>query len=303
MDTIKDILLLISDYCEIKRHAGRILIKNRSTSLSYPPHTIESILVFGKTSITSDSLDICIEYNIPIIFCTKTGRVRGLLYNFQNSRALNTRLYQYEIFRNKEKRISTARSIVCKKVENIERVFEIDLGRIRAELSRADTLERLLNLEGQASKKMFKKFGSIVKDYGFNFESRSYYPPKDETNALLSFVYTLGFSSVLAYTLALGFDPYISFLHIRRGAHQSLVSDLLEVVRPHLTKFVQNLITDRLVIISDFVRAGDNQDNRESIIFLNRGAIERVSSNYNKMKKELLNEVSNFLKLFIEKKI
>lgn len=303
MDTTKEILLLISDYCEIKRHTGRILIKNRSTKLSYPPHTIESILVFGKTIITSDSLDICIEYNIPIILCTKTGKVRGLLYNFQDSRALNVRLYQYEIFKNKEKRIQAARSIVYRKVENIEKVFEIDLGRIKAELNKADTLEKLLNLEGQASRKMFKKLSSITKEYGFHFESRSYYPPKDEINALLSFVYTLGFSSVLAYILAKGFDPYISFLHIRRGIHQTLASDLLEVVRPHLTKFVQNLITDRLVVISDFERKKDEQENAKSVIFLHRGAIERVSSNYNRIKKELLTEVSNFMKLFIEKKI
>jgi CRISPR-associated protein Cas1 len=101
----------------------------------------------------------------------------------------------------------------------------------------AYTFEQLLGMEGNVSNMMFKAFEKRLKgETGFKGSfKRSYNPPLDEINGLLSFLYTLYYSYLLPQLVVEGFDPYVGFLHRRRGRHAILVSDVMEEARPYLT--------------------------------------------------------------------
>jgi len=97
---------------------------------------------------------------------------------------------------------------------------------------------------------MFAKFKEeLEKREIFEFKKRTYRPVEDRINGVLSFLYTLYYSYLYAEVIAEGLDPYVSFLHIKRGTHAALVSDLMEEARVLLTwlllEFIEEIYEDK----------------------------------------------------------
>lgn len=282
-----EIIILLSDYCELRRRGGRIYIKNRKTECSYPVHLIDSILIYGKTTITSDVLDLCVENGISVVLMSQSGRVRGTLHNFLNSSGVRLRLMQYDLQRSF--RIPVARLIVEEKLSEIEKIYGVDLNLLKRRLEKARTLQELLQIEALGSRYMFRNFAEVVNNCGFNFRGRSYSPPQDEVNALLSFVYTLGHTLVLAYLLARGYDPHISYLHRKKGEHASFASDIQEVIRPHLTKFVEKLIVEEKIVPDDFEKTDSGS------FYIKRNKIEVIITAFSQLTDEYISRVRKVL--------
>lgn len=97
-------------------------------------------------------------------------------------------------------------------------------------------------IEGEAAQNYFGVFNQLIlsqkEDFFFNGRNRR--PPKDNVNALLSFVYTLLMHEVRAALESVGLDPYVGFLHTDRPGRASLALDMMEEFRPYLA--------DRLVL-------------------------------------------------------
>ena len=66
----------------------------------------------------------------------------------------------------------------------------------------------------------------------FYFHERTRRPPKDNMNALLSFLYTLLTHEVVSALETVGLDPAVGYLHKERPGRPSLALDLMEELRP-----------------------------------------------------------------------
>jgi CRISPR-associated protein Cas1 len=95
----------------------------------------------------------------------------------------------------------------------------------------AEDLDSVRGHEGEGSAAYFRAFGSLVKGDGFAFDKRVRRPPTDPVNALLSFGYTLLANDLHSAASAVGFDPYVGFLHADRYGRPSLALDLMEEFR------------------------------------------------------------------------
>ena len=87
-----------------------------------------------------------------------------------------------------------------------------------------------------AANTYFEVFNHLIlhqKD-DFPFNGRSRRPPKDEVNAMLSFVYTLIANDVAAALESVGLDPYVGFMHTLRPGRTSLALDMMEELRAYL---------------------------------------------------------------------
>ena len=94
----------------------------------------------------------------------------------------------------------------------------------------AKTLDEIRGIEGDAAKIYFESFNEMIltqKD-SFYMETRSKRPPKDNLNALLSFLYTILAHEVQSALETVGLDPYVGFLHSDRPGRASLALDLIE---------------------------------------------------------------------------
>ena len=68
----------------------------------------------------------------------------------------------------------------------------------------------------------------------FQFVERSRRPPRNEVNAVLSFMYTLQTRDIQAALETVGLDPAAGWLHTLRPGRPSLALDLLEEFRAPL---------------------------------------------------------------------
>jgi CRISPR-associated protein Cas1 len=104
--------------------------------------------------------------------------------------------------------------------------------------------------EGDAARVYFSVFDDLVtaSPDAFRFEKRSRRPPRNRTNALLSFVYTLLVHDVRSALESAGLDPQVGYLHRDRPGRPGLALDLMEELRPALAdRVVLSLINRRQV--------------------------------------------------------
>jgi CRISPR-associated protein Cas1 len=121
-------------------------------------------------------------------------------------------------------------------------------------------IEDLRGIEGKAANIYFSVFNELVltqKDV-FIFTERNRRPPRDEINAMLSFVYTLITNDMVSALETVGLDPYLGFMHTIRPGRPSLALDLIEEFRGYLgDRLVLSLINRRQVKRNDFIKQGD----------------------------------------------
>ena len=85
------------------------------------------------------------------------------------------------------------------------------------------------------------------------FNTRSYHPPSDPVNVLLSLGYTLLYNNVHAAVNVVGLDPYMGYFHRPRHGHAALVSDLMEEYRSVIVDpIVLTALNKRIVSEADF---------------------------------------------------
>ena len=165
--------------------------------------------------------------------------------------------------------IQIARALIDKKLAGQEHVARYKLlaedsadviSRCRAELPRADTLERIRFVEARGAAVYWslwrnlpvtfpKKDESRVPDHWRTFGARfspltaSPRVAVNPTNAMLNYLYCLLASESRLAAAALGLDPGLGFLHLDIAARDSLAYDLMEVVRPQVDSFLLDWIT------------------------------------------------------------
>jgi CRISPR-associated protein Cas1 len=199
----------------------------------------------------------------------------------------NNRLEQYALFL--EDRVGVAKFFVLKKLEEIEGSFGVVLEEEKKLLTEAKDLDAVRGVEGVASRKMFEEVKKLLKGTNWNFEGRSYRPPTDEVNALLSLSYTLVYATALPVVVGLGYDPYISFLHSKRGTHAAFCSDLMEPVRPFITLRLVEELRRGLFKREDFQR-----DARRGY-YLTEGGLWKFLSWFERNTEEVIGKLSDTL--------
>ena len=123
----------------------------------------------------------------------------------------------------------------------------------------------------------------VAQKSGFPFCGRNRRPPKDNVNALLSFVYTLLAHEVQFALETVGLDPYVGFLHTDRPGRASLALDLMEELRAYLAdRLVLTLINRKQISERGFIQHG------ESGVVMNDATRKEVLTAWQKRKQEMI---------------
>jgi CRISPR-associated protein Cas1 len=226
----------------------------QQTKLQLPIHNIGSIVCFGNVTCSPFLLGLCGERNVHVSFLTENGRFLARVHGPVNGNVL-LRKEQYRRSDNDSASAEIARTMVLAKIANARIVLqramrdrpEIDAS---SQLSHAiDTLshhidalrspqplDMIRGIEGSAANTYFDPFDLLIaaNKQAFNFTQRSRRPPRDNVNALLSFLYTLLVHDVTAALESVGLDPAVGFLHRDRPGRPSLALDMMEEFRPVL---------------------------------------------------------------------
>jgi len=289
----------------VARDGENVVIRIGNTEkFRVPIHTLEGIICFGYTGVSPALVGLCSERNVGISFLTEHGRFLGRVSGKVKGNVL-LRREQYRWADNEEKSLHLARLFIAGKIANCRSVVmrgirDHGVNLNEAELNQASVQllnrqkqamksvckDHLRGVEGDAANTYFGVFNQLIvcqKDE-FLFVERNRRPPKDNVNALLSFVYTLLAHEMQSALETVGLDPYVGFLHVDRPGRISLALDIMEELRPYLAdRLVLSLINRKQVNPKGF----SNRD--ESGVIMDDSTRKEVLTAWQKRKQEEIN--------------
>ena len=247
---------------------------------------VEGILVFGRVQLTTSVLGSCLRLGIGVTFLSQMGDYKGSLVDQGGSHLGRVRS---QFGAGRLWGVEVARSIVLGKLANSRVLLmrlnrgrdlagvtaaieglEMDGRRLR-EMGRAEdevTIDRVRGYEGAGAARYFGALGLLIVNAGFEWNGRSFHPPKDPFNSLLSFGYTLLMNGVLGMIMAEGLNAGVGNLHGTERERTDLAFDLMEEWRSVIVdSLVMELVNKKIIKPTDFTW-GDEAGG----IYLTKGA-------------------------------
>lgn len=243
-----------------------------------PLLNLEGIVCFNRLGASPYLMSVCAERHIGLQFLTTEGRFLARVTGNTNGNVL-LRRRQYRFADEETWSLGISRIIIAGKIFNSrkildrfrrdhpQRISNMDaylrttqlLDHDKRNVLLCEDMESLRGLEGDAANAYFSLFGQMVTSHEevFAFHGRNRRPPKDATNCLLSFAYTLLAHECQSALETVGLDPYVGFMHTDRPGRPSLALDMMEEFRGYLAdRLVLSLINRGQVSAKDFVENG-----------------------------------------------
>lgn len=210
---------------------------------------VSAVAVFGNVQVTTQALRALCDDGIPVTFHAMSGWLVGTLNAGLGHKNVFVRIRQHRVADDEAASLALAQRFVEGKLRNqrtlLRRNLDGDdpdrLGRLALharQVRSAATHEQLMGLEGIGARLYFEALPRLLRGAGawaaprFADGGRNRRPPKDEVNAVLSFLYALLVRDAAAACAVVGFDPYVGFLHGAHYGRPSLALDLAEEFRP-----------------------------------------------------------------------
>ena len=276
--------------------------------VAVPAVSIEAIVCFGKMTVSTPLIGFCAEHGISLVFLTEHGQFLARVEGPVSGNVL-LRKRQYESLHEPVFVNTFVRDLLMAKLRNSKcvllhaaRTTQEDgvplyraaerLGEQAQALARADAVDSMRGIEGAAATIYFSCFDQILgAGCPFRFETRSRRPPRNEVNAVLSFVYTLLCRETRSAMESIGLDPAAGYLHTLRPGRPSFALDLMEELRgPLCDRFVLTLFHRKQLSAAHF-------EKNEEAVFLNEKGRRTVLTAWQKRKEEAI------LHPFLEEKI
>lgn len=239
-----------------------------------PIINIEGIVTFGYQGASPGLMRLCSDHQVSLTFLSPNGSYIG---HFQGKTQGNVLLRKSQYaFSESELSLHLASIFIGGKIQNYRSIlqrFMRDYGNDPQVESVCESLaiakrkalyvkdkDALRGVEGDAANAYFQILNRLIihQKESFSIQGRNRRPPKDPTNAMLSFVYTLLANECTAALESVGLDPYVGFLHTVRPGRCSLALDLMEELRAYLgDRLVLSLINRKQITIQDFIIQGD----------------------------------------------
>ena len=217
-----------------------------------PAISIESIVCFGNTSVSTPLIRFCGERGIGLTFLSENGRFYGRINGPVSGNVL---LRQRQFLSCSDPLFSArmASHFLCGKLLNEKNMLmraaretndgerekklkdkALEIAGLSKDLKEPLSTAAMRGIEGAAAAAYFSCFDMMLKTKEMRFEERSRRPPKNEVNAVLSFLYMLLKNDVQSALEAVGLDPACGYLHTLRPGRPALALDIMEELRAPL---------------------------------------------------------------------
>lgn len=296
-------LFVTTDDSYLSREGESIVVKRQGKKvLQVPALTLDGLVCIGRSYVSTPLLRLCGEKGLTVSLFSPSGRIIGRFEGPATGNVL-LRRDQHRLSLDPDARLAIAARFVFGKVANSRTVVlrgardhgdprgqlgeaaDI-LGRVLRKVENARDLDELRGMEGEAGRVYFRVFGSLITRGGpeFEFRGRSRRPPRNRTNALLSFAYGMLHHDLRSACEGVGLDPQIGFLHADRSGRASLALDLMEEFRaPLADRAVLTVVNRKQVSSAAFrVRPG-------GAVYMEEATRKTLIATYQKRKQGILN--------------
>lgn len=300
----------------LKRNHDSFLIQNSDGKTEIPAEKVDAIIISSNSLISTQAVRLCLEKQIQLVLTEYGGKPIARMWSSTPGKTTQIRRNQYL---NADTNIAF---IICKHILitklKRQRKLLIDLKNNRkrntaqiesailsigTSLKKANRLimtpnfkEVFLGLEGSSAVQYFSAISSILPKR-WVFKERSQHPALDEFNAVLNYVYGMGYLSIEKIVILSGLDPNAGFYHADSYGKPTLTFDLIELSRPLIDRMVITNFTKRKVRENWFEKQADGSAG----IFLSRIARQHLISSYvEKLQKKVESEAWRFCRKIIQ---
>ena len=266
---------------------------------SVPAKDVDSIVFFGKNTLSTSLLSFCGEREITLTFLDPNGRFYGTVSGALTGNVL-LRKRQYDSLHDETFCRSVVSSILYGKLLNSKNLLlrhgRTEKSAVRAgklyhggeqmaeyarKLNECADVDSMRGVEGAAGAAYFACFDQMLSESGaFRFGVRSRRPPANEVNAVLSFLYVQMTHDMRSALEGVGLDPYAGYLHTLRPGRPSLALDLIEELRsPLCDRLTLTLFNRGQLSKQDFQDEGEG-------VYLNEKGRRRVLQAWRERKHE-----------------
>jgi len=209
---------------------------------------MSQLVLCGNVQISTQAVQALCEASIPVVYLSTGHWFYGISHGIHLRNAYD-RVAQFQFAADADKCLAFARRVVADKAEN-QRTFLRrnapadgltdralgDIDHLAGRIGEAESLEKLLGMEGAIAAAYFGRFSTLLKprdfDAQWDFASRNRRPPRDPVNALLSFGYAMLAKECTVALLSEGLDPWWGLYHQPRHGRPALALDIMEPFRP-----------------------------------------------------------------------
>ena len=243
--------LYVTKESTLKRKDNTLVIETPGTTMFFPIHTVQTIHVFGNVQMNKTLLNLLNTHGTLVFYYSRQGSYIGAFippFNKQGTLILK----QAAAYACLQTRLNIAKSILITATDNIisnvkyykqylhaHKDVSLFITHCKTRMENAKDIQTLRALEGMVRQKYYRQFDLILRNPGFVFAKRSYRPPNNNVNALISLLNTLLYRTIESLIHASKMHIAIAYLHTSNTRHASLNLDIAEIFKP--------IIVDRLV--------------------------------------------------------
>ncbi|HDT11494.1 MAG TPA: CRISPR-associated endonuclease Cas1 [bacterium] len=298
-------IYIISDYGRLVKSGGVLQLRKENDILkTIFPFKTEQLIVIGQIEITAAAMRFLMRHRIDTIFLGSNGRFNGRI-DFQTGKNVFLRVKQYELLKDEEFKLKFSKSVVIGKLKNqlvfmqrikrtrfLENEMKRKIEEMKINIKKAEDAENIDSLrgyEGNGARLFFSVFRhSIIQDWAV-FNGRSMHPPKDNVNAVLSFLYTMIMFRVDAALSTQQIDSYAEYFHTLDYGKKSLVYDLMEEYRtPVCETLAVSLFNLGILDENDFREEIFDETSNSNPLYEERNADETQTGLFHSVKGVLL---------------
>lgn len=217
-----------------------------------PIEGVRELYAFGPLELNASALNFLGRSGVGVRFFDYYGNFTGSFEPREQQQAGQILAAQADCYLTPEKRLFLARAFVEGSAHGMARNLKYHMDRGKDDLAEAwesgrelathlpqqTSIETLMSLEAHIRKTYYACFDRIVEGR-MRMDGRSYRPPHNGMNALISFLNALCYAEVLRAMRTTAINPTLSFLHQPGARRFSLALDVAEIFKP--------LLVDRLL--------------------------------------------------------
>ncbi|MEM4386033.1 MAG: type I-B CRISPR-associated endonuclease Cas1b [Candidatus Anstonellales archaeon] len=229
--------IIIVSAGRLKRENNTICFINDKEKKYLPIENLEEMYVFGRVDFNIDFFEYIGEKGLVVHIFDYYGWYKGSFIPKEHMFSGELIIHQVQAAINQNYSLRLAREFVRGAIYNLARIsYKRDLelkNKLKEyyyKLDSAKNNEELMGFEGNARKVFYDSMKSWI---DWEFDGRNRNPPKDPTNALISFLNSLTYALTIKHIMRSALHPGISFLHANTERNRfSLALDISEVFKP-----------------------------------------------------------------------
>jgi CRISPR-associated protein Cas1 len=215
-----------------------------------PIENAEAIFLHGQIDYNTRLISFLNQHGVAVHVFGWNDYYSGSIMPKRGQTSGQTLVAQVNAYED-DRRLAIARKFVSGSVHNMRKNVAYydgrdhdfpavldELDRCERRLETTGDVEELMGVEATARRAYYSTFDAVLPD-GFVFGGRTYNPPDNEVNSLISFGNSMVYANCVSAIRATALDPAVSYLHEPGERRYSLALDLAELFKP--------LLADRLI--------------------------------------------------------